>query len=488
MMTETEEHAPKVHPDPVWVWLSAIGVSSVVTYLANSLLLDTRMAGYETGLFTIITIGFGCFLLVAAIFGRLWKKHIITNSGLQNTVIFSLVSLVALITLDSAFSAYIQASSPQPVTDERQFDRNTWVGELYPHLYYPTEKNFRLHKPGVSVSGVHYGGYYNKSMLESPVLVNDILDPRSIHIEIDKHGFREDTPIERANIFALGDSFTFGWGINQKDLWSEVIEKNIGETVFNLGIHDSSPKQELELLNYVLQNFSVTINHVLWLIYEGNDLEDNYNETAPPVTGSKKKTGIRHVISNLFRDLKNNSVIHNFRTGRAQLSKGKTPASPSEHREIDGVRLAMPVFTSDKLDQCMLHPDFIKHASQPESYILNHPNRPLLDKTFNEMRDLASKYNFDVTVIIAPTKVRLHGEYFNVVPESTESPHFINYVENLSKGHGFSVANLYRLLQPYADTRMLYFCDDDHWNEEGHRLAAKSILHEAFAYNPRLEE
>ena len=480
MINDTEEDVTKAHHDAVWVWLSALGLMSLFTYLANSFLLDTRIAGYETGPSTIVIIGLACFLIAATVFGRLSKRHYITKNALQNTAIFSLVSLVALVTLDSVFTAYILKSTPKTTIDERLFDKNVRIGELYPHLYYPTGKNFRLHKPGVTVSGFHYGAFYNKGMLELPVFVNDILNSRSIDIEIDKHGFREDTLIESANIFALGDSFAFGWGINQNDLWSSLIEKNIGKTVFNLGIHDSSPKQELELFKYVLENYSVTVDHVLWLIYEGNDLEDNYSETPPHITGSKKKIGIKYVVSDLLRGLKNNSVIHNFRTGRAELTIGKTSASRNECCEIEDISITTPVYVSDKLGPCMFAPHFIKRDSQTESYILNHPNRPLLDKTFNEMRDLANKYNFDVTVIIAPTKGRLHGKYFNSFPILSEFPYFINYVESLSHSAGFNTVNLYSALQPYADSKLLYFCDDSHWNEEGHRMAAKSVLNEIF--------
>lgn len=481
-MTATKDTAANIRPDYGWIMLSALGLTCVVTYLANSLLLDTRIAGYVMGLTTIAIIGFGCFLLATISFGYLWKMRYVTKKGLQGTFISSLVSLVALIVLDSSFSAYIQASTPETAADDRIFDKNLKVMELYPRLYYPTERNFRLHKPGVTVTGTHYGGYYQKNMLQSPTLVRDVLTRRAVEIGIDNHGFREDTPIDSAHIFALGDSFTFGWGVNQEDLWIDIIEKNIGQAVFSLGIHDSSPKQELELLKYVIQNMAVTVDHVLWLIYEGNDLEDSYSETAPPMTVRKKKTGFRHLISNLFRGLKDNSVIHNFRTGRARLAIGTNTTAYNESHEIDGVNLATPVFFSDKLGPAIFHPSIIQRGSQPESYILNHANRPLIDKTFKDMRDLARKNKFDVTVIIAPTNARLHGKYFIDFPELSEEPHFINHVENLSRCLGFTVVNLYDLFQPFANRKLLYFRDDGHWNLEGHRIAARLILQEVFGH------
>jgi hypothetical protein len=469
----------KARQHSAWIWSSAFGVACVITYLANSFLLDTVIAGYEISLYAILMIGFGSFLLVIAILRHLWKKRYVTEMGLQGTFISSIVSLVGLIILDSSYSAYIHASAPKIATfEDRYYDKNVLVGELYPHLYYPTDRNFRLLKPGVTVSGTHYGNYYRKEMLESPTLVKDVLDPRTVKIEIDKNGFRENTAINSAHIFALGDSFTFGWGVNQESIWSSIIEREIGQTVYNLGIHDSSPKQEVELIKHVIQNLAGKIDLVLWQIYEGNDLEDSYSETPPQKT--EQNYGIKQVISDLFRGLKRNSIVYNFRSGQARLAIGKDNSGYDNSHEIEGVSLATPVFFSKIFGPSLFLPEHIKKGSQPESYVLNHENRPLMDKTFEEMRDLANKNNFDVVVIIAPTVERLHGKYFDGFPELSKEPHFINYVENLSKRNGFKVVNLYELFQPYANSKFLYFRDDDHWNTDGHRMAAKSILQEVF--------
>jgi len=487
-MTKHNNISSNANSDHVWIWLSSLALTFVITYLANSFLLDTRIMGFEIGLFSIVAIGFFCFTLAAISFSYLWKQQRITNSGLQNIVFSSLISLIALVTLDSVFSAYIRSTTPDAVADTRLFDKNTRIMELYPRLYYPTDRNFRLHKPGTAVSGSHYGGFYQKKMLESPTLVKDVLSRRSIAINIDQHGFREDAAIESAHIFAIGDSYTFGWGVNQEELWVNLVEGNLGQTVFNLGMHDSSPKQELELLRYVLQNLAGRVDHVLWLIYEGNDLEDSYAEKAPSKTVNTRESGLRQVISNLFRGLKDNSVIHQFRAGRARLAMGKSNTAYIGSHEIEGVSLATPVFFSETLGLSFFHPEHIKRGSQPESYVLEHPNRPLLDKTFEDMSKLASDNKFDVTVIILPTNVRLHGQYFDGIPELSTDPHFINYVENLSRRLGFTVVNLYGQFQPYVKNKLLHFRDDAHWNAEGHRMAAKAILQEIFDIeNPSFE-
>ena len=82
-------------------------------------------------------------------------------------------------------------------------------------MYYPTERNFALHKPNVLVSGSLFGNFYSTSMLNSPTLVDSVLEKHAITIRINELGFRESSEIGAAEIFTLGDSFTFGWGVER---------------------------------------------------------------------------------------------------------------------------------------------------------------------------------------------------------------------------------------------------------------------------------
>ena len=52
---------------------------------------------------------------------------------------------------------------------------------------------------------------------------------------------------------ALGDSFTLGWGVRQNEIWVELLEKKMQQPIYNLGVSGLSPKQELMLLEYLLQ-------------------------------------------------------------------------------------------------------------------------------------------------------------------------------------------------------------------------------------------
>ena len=54
-------------------------------------------------------------------------------------------------------------------------------------------------------------------MLRSPTLVDSVLDRRQVSIHINELGFRETGPLGSCKIFALGHSFTFGWGVSDGD-------------------------------------------------------------------------------------------------------------------------------------------------------------------------------------------------------------------------------------------------------------------------------
>jgi hypothetical protein len=142
--------------------------------------------------------------------------------------------------------------------------------------------------------------------------------------------------------------------------------------------------------------------------------------------------------------------------------------------------LDYPLYNSKQLGSRLFYKYYIDLAGESASYVENHWNRVALESVFRDMKLLADEYNFDVTVIMAPSAARLHGPYFEKFPEISERPHFLDFISELANSATFETVNLYELFKPHAGNELLYFRDDDHFNHAGHALAAKMIQQKLF--------
>lgn len=428
----------------------------------------------------IVLIAGNCVARIAV------RGNKVSNQQLANLSLFAGTLVLGLLALDIAYSMYINSTTSSfDVMKSRVFDKNVWVSELYPEIYYPTEKNFALHKPNVTVSGRPFGNFYSAPMRSSPTLTGSVLEKYPITIRINELGFRESSDIDSAGIFALGDSFTFGWGVNEQESWPELLEARLGQPVYNLGIHDASPRQELEVLRHVLRRHGddLHIKRLLWMIYEGNDLEDDYTEevqrqdvpaTVPLTSGTPIEA-----IEGLMWTIKRQSVIDRFRSGRIAWKTSTGSDAPNPYR-VDGVSLVYPLYYSKRFGPRLFSGTYIDLVGKPVSYVENHWNRPALESVFQDMKVLADEYGFEVAVIMAPTACRLHGPYFDNFPEISERPWFLDFVEDLSEAANFSTVDLYEQMKPYGGSELFYFRDDDHFNRRGNEVAAELIEQELF--------
>jgi lysophospholipase L1-like esterase len=459
----------------IWAYVSVVFLAG-----ESGLPIDFGLGAW---LLSIIVVLFAGKLLATWLAGR----KFLSDDQISNATLLGGMSIICLLILDVAYTIYLNStiSDPDPMKS-RVFDRTVWVSELYPKVYYPTERNFALHKPGVMVSGELYGNFYSEPMRHSPTLVDSVLEKHPITIQINELGFRESSDLEEAEIFTLGDSFTFGWGVNADQSWPGLLERQLNEPVYNLAIHDASPKQELELLRYMLQEHDdkMRIRRLLWMIYEGNDLEDDYSETvqrhdtAAPV--SLVKGTLIEAIEQLMWTIKRQSVIDKLRHGRIRW-KTSSPAAEASPYLVDDVPLVYPYFVSQQLGARLFYQTYVDLAGESADYVNNHWNRAALEQVFEDMKSLAAQHDFKVTVVIAPGASRLHGPYFDNFPEISSKPHFIDFVANLTDRAGFDVVNLYTLMAPLANTELFFFRDDDHFSHRGNELAAQLIHQEVFA-------
>ena len=94
-------------------------------------------------------------------------------------------------------------------------------------------------------------------------------------------------------IAVVGDSFTFGWGVDENDAWPRVLEKilrthNHQVTVFNLGKTGASPEDYASIVSKMIP--VVRPDLLLVAILQGDDLaqlKNHTNQNSVPDTGPK---------------------------------------------------------------------------------------------------------------------------------------------------------------------------------------------------------
>lgn len=105
-------------------------------------------------------------------------------------------------------------------------------------------------------------------------------------------GFRDDEKsLFAPNIITIGDSFTFGTGVNQESIFSNLIEEKTGQKVLNAGIGGYSTLQEFISYNQLIEAGIIQDQTTFFFYFSGNDLKDNmgYNDNrARPLILQKK--------------------------------------------------------------------------------------------------------------------------------------------------------------------------------------------------------
>jgi hypothetical protein len=100
-----------------------------------------------------------------------------------------------------------------------------------------------------------------------------------------------------------------------------------------------------------LQGERVHIRTLLWMIYEGNDLEDDYTETVQrldvAVPSPLTEGTLLEAATDFVRTIKSQSVVDRLRHGEIRF-KSPTGDQSSNPYSVDGVALDYPLYYSEK--------------------------------------------------------------------------------------------------------------------------------------------
>ena len=260
----------------------------------------------------------------------------------------------------------------------------------------------------------------------------------NLTVSNNRHGFRDPkdyTQSTPGDIFASGDSYTFGWGVEEAERYSNVLEKNQGARVFNIAIPEDI-RGYARTLEFVKKNGAPVQNLMIGICME-NDLWDYYSPESKHVTYHKQ------MIQGPFRKTavwcKQHSALW---TAASHLLR----KNASTRRFLERVGIARDIDTLTHKNEYT--PNIVKSSAE-------------------EVQKIATNYN--TVILIIPSRALWAGQN----TEAEQKVH-TEFVQALRAG-GLDVVDMKPILEKAGNPSRFYFTTDPHWNAAGHAAAAVAL-------------
>jgi GDSL-like lipase/acylhydrolase family protein len=247
-------------------------------------------------------------------------------------------------------------------------------------------------------------------------------------------GFRERRALSTSrdeDVFLVGDSYAFGWGVEEADRISGRLEALTGRRVFDLGIPGADLRDYESLLDWAISR-GAPVKHVLVLVCMENDLLD-YEAPVPAIPGALAEA-----------------------LGRAR----ETVFSSALYALLTTAVHTHPALERAAVRAHLVRPNLLglgSHALDPH----------VLDSSLARCRALASR--FDARFALIASRGLWAGPNRAVEDEVHR-----RFAARLREA-GLFVIDLRPAFEEHPSPLLLHFAGDGHWNPLGHRVAARAI-------------
>jgi len=266
----------------------------------------------------------------------------------------------------------------------------------------------------------------------------------NVAVRINEYGFREGKDLKSStegDIFVVGDSFAFGWGVEEKNRFSNLLEKKLGTSIYNIGVASADIGNYQKVIKYAQDN-GATVKDVIVGVCMENDLGNYRPAVAKPRTGKRQpgpNNGLRRKFTEIKKWLAKHSAIYH-----AFLS--------------------------------VVHQnEFLKEIAMKRSLIIDNydavQNRKFSEEAIEGSSEklLEIAKPFHSTILIIPSRGLWVGKN-----KDTEKHIHDEFVASL-KRRGLNVVDLRPAFEGGGNPLQYHFKNDGHWNEKGHKKAAQAI-------------
>jgi lysophospholipase L1-like esterase len=281
---------------------------------------------------------------------------------------------------------------------------------------------------------------------------------------IDAHGFNNADPWPaKADIVAVGDSLTFGYGVAPDEAWPALIAQEVPDAkVINLGLIGAGPQQHLR----VYETFGVPLEPKILLIgfFLANDFWDAEKFDTwlkSGVDGNymawrdfRGNTGDRTVF---LGDALRSTYLYTWARFVREIYRNWLAGEPKDLKLVDGSHVK-------------LRPDDL---AENTTYIA--PGNPIFElavDALERINAIATSHGTHVIVVLQPSKEETYLPLLDGTPADPGAP-----LRAALQARGIEYLDLLPLFREHAAAgARLFYEFDGHPNAEGYRLTAEGIL------------
>jgi lysophospholipase L1-like esterase len=275
-------------------------------------------------------------------------------------------------------------------------------------------------------------------------------------VEHDAEGWRQPKPprpaVPTSRILVLGDSFTWGWGVSQGQVFTDLLQAALPATVavYNRGIPGIGTAQEYLLLQ---RELAARVYDTVVLMFCINDLSDNistrqgrrpYFELVDGDLRPRNQPALP-VINPVGQFLREHSRAYGFVQFELELLKRRFSGEPNDERE---------------------------YRTAPAVDFHDVPGYAVTARLLGQMQRLARQHGARFFLVYIP-----HGSEIELdIPfPYVRSIHAM--VDDIARSEGIPLLDLSPSLHQRAKAReRLIYAIDGHWTPAGHRVAAAALL------------
>ena len=261
-----------------------------------------------------------------------------------------------------------------------------------------------------------------------------------IIVSFNKYGLRDEKDLAQSNandLLVVGDSFTFGFGVEVADRFSNILEERLGRPVFNVSAPPGIAGYR-RLIRYARKSGGKSANLIIGICME-NDLkiyrdfpaQGPHRHREESITDKTRLWGKTHSAIYLALSVE----LQKFPAIRSILKFLGIAREIDELTEKNSMDQGILISSRDQLIT------LIEEAQASEAVVLIIPSRALWHGT-NRREELW-----------------VHERFFALL-----------------KAAGINVLDMKPVLETGEDPLDYYFNTDPHWNERGHEAAAEALF------------